>query len=65
MQSVCGFHLFRKGVRKGYWEALWQVLRMYNVGSKLLIGINSTYVDSSACVKVKWGKSEWCRIDRE
>ena len=28
-------------------EALWQVLRMYNVGSKLLGGIKSMYVDCS------------------
>ena len=32
-------------------EALWQVLRMYDVwGSKLLSEIKSMYVDSSACV---------------
>ena len=37
-------------------EALWQVLRMYDVGSKLLSGIKSTYVDSSSCVRVKRGK---------
>ena len=28
-------------------EALWQVLRMYNVGDKLLSGIKSMYADSS------------------
>ena len=27
-------------------EALWQVLRMYNLGDKLLGGIKSMYVDS-------------------
>ena len=31
-------------------EALWQVLRIYDVGSKLASGIKSMYVDSSACV---------------
>ena len=36
-------------------EALWQVLRMYNVGDKLLNGIKSRYVDISACVRVKGG----------
>ena len=36
-------------------EALWQVLRMYNVGDKLLNGIRSMYVDRSACVRVKGG----------
>ena len=34
-------------------EALWQVLRMYDVGVNLLSGIKSMYVDSSACVRVK------------
>ena len=37
-------------------EALWQVLRMYNVGDKLLSGIKSMYVDSSPCVRVKRGE---------
>ena len=27
-------------------ETLWQVLRMHDVGGKLLIGTNSMYVDS-------------------
>ena len=44
-------------------EALWQVLRMYDVGGKLLSGIKSMYVDSSACVRIKRGESEWFRID--
>ena len=39
------------------------MLRMYNVGCKLLSGIQSMYVDSSACVRVKEGESEWFRID--
>ena len=33
-------------------EALWQVLRMYDVNDKSLSGIKSMYVDSLACVKV-------------
>ena len=36
--------------------------RMYYVGGKLLNRIKSMYVDSPACVKVKWGWSEWLRI---
>ena len=36
-------------------EALWQVLGIYDVGGKLLSGIKSMYVDSSACVRVKGG----------
>ena len=32
-------------------------------GVKLLSGIKSMYVDSTACVRVKWGESERFRID--
>ena len=39
-------------------EALWQVLRMYDVVGKLLGGIKSMYVDSSAYIRVKVGESE-------
>ena len=34
-----------------------------DVGGKLLGGIKSMYVDSTACVRIKWGVSEWYRID--
>ena len=34
-------------------EALWQVLRMYDVGGKLLNGIKSMYVNSLICLIVK------------
>ena len=44
-------------------EALWQVLRMYDVGVKLVSGIKSMYVDSSASFRVKGGESVWFRID--
>ena len=37
-------------------EALWQVLRMYDVGGKLLNGIKSIYVNSLICIRVKEGK---------
>ena len=33
------------------------------VGVKLLSRIKSMYVDSSACVRVKWGENEQFRID--
>ena len=36
---------------------------MYDVDGKLLSGMKSMYVDSSACVRVKQGESEWFRID--
>ena len=44
-------------------EALMQVLRIYDVGGKLLSGIKSMYVDSSASVKIKGVESEQFRID--
>ena len=31
-ESVCGFYGFGEGIRQGYREALWQMLRMYDVG---------------------------------
>ena len=39
-------------------KSLWQVLRMYDVGGKLLSGIKSMYVDNLACLRVKGGESE-------
>ena len=44
-------------------EALWQLLRMYDVSGKLLSGIKSMCAESSACVKVKEGEIEQFRID--
>ena len=41
-------------------EALWHVLRMCDVGGKLLSGM---YVYSLACVRVKGGENDPCRID--
>ena len=46
-------------------EALWQVLRMYDVGGKLLNGIKSMYVNSLACVRVKGSESEYFRTDSD
>ena len=46
-------------------EALWQVLRIYDVGCKLLGGIKSMHVDSLVCVRVNGGESEQFRIDSE
>ena len=36
---------------------------MYYVGSKLLNGIKSMYVNSQACVRVKGGECEYFRIN--
>ena len=43
-------------------EVLSQVLRIYDMGGKLLNGIKSRYFNSLACVRVK-GESECFRID--
>ena len=34
-------------------EARWQILRIYDVGGKLLNGIKNIYVNSLACVRVE------------
>ena len=34
-------------------DALWQVLRLYRVGGKMLITVQSIYVDSKPCVKIR------------
>ena len=48
-----GFIALEKGYDRVNREALWQVLRIYDVGGKLLNGILSMYIDSLACVRVK------------
>ena len=48
-----GFMNLKKAYDRVNKEALWQVLRMYGAGGKLLSGIKIMYVDSSACVRVK------------
>ena len=57
-----GFIDLEKAYDRVHMEALWQVLRMYDVGGKLLSGIKSMYVDSLACVR-KRAKSERFKID--
>ena len=39
------------------------MLRMYDVGSRLVSGIKSMYVDSSVCVRIKGVESEQFRIE--
>ena len=53
MQGVVGFIDLEKVYDRVDREALWQVLRTYDVGGKFLSGIKSMYIDSSACVRVK------------
>ena len=58
-----GFIVLEKRYDKINREALCQVLRMYDVGGKLMSGIKSMYVDSLPCIRIKGGESEWFRID--
>ena len=41
------------------WHCMWQMLRVYGVGGKLLKALQSFYVDSKACVRVGMDVSEW------
>ena len=40
-------------------DAMWNVLRLYGVGGKLLKAVKSLYTDSRACVRVGDGTSDW------
>ena len=44
-------------------EELWQVLIMYDVGGKLINGIESMHVNSIACIQVKGYDSEYFMTD--
>ena len=44
-------------------EALWQVMRIYGVGGRLLKGVQSFYDDSKACVRSENGISEWFSVN--
>ena len=57
-----GFIDLEKAYERVNREVLWLVLRMYDVGGKLLSGIKSMYVDSSPYVRGNGGESEWFRI---
>ena len=58
-----GFMDLEKAYDRVNRETLWQVLKMYDVGGKLLNGIKSMYVNSLVCVIVKGGESESFRIN--
>ena len=52
MWSVCGFYGLGEGYDRVNRKAIWQVVRMYDLGSKLLNGIKSMYVNILFCVGV-------------
>ena len=45
------------------WHGMWQMLRVYAVGGKLLKAVQSFYVDSRVCVRVRNDVSEWFPIN--
>ena len=53
MQSLCWFLDLEKDYDKINRDSLWQVLRIHDVDGKLLNGIKSMYVNSTAYVRVK------------
>ena len=57
-----GFTDLKKPYDRVNREALWKVLRIYDVCRKLLNEIKSMLVNTLACVRIKNGESE-CRID--
>ena len=46
-------------------HGMWQMLRVYGVGGKLLKAVQSFYVDSKVCVRVGNDASEWFPVNVE
>ena len=44
-------------------HGMWQMLRVYGVGKKLLKAVQSFYVDSRTCVRVGNDVSEWFTVN--
>ena len=44
-------------------HGMWQMLRVYGVGGKLLKAVQSFYVESRACVRVGNDVSEWFPVN--
>ena len=38
---------------------MWNILRLFGIGGRLLQGVKSLYVGSKACIRVGNGVSEW------
>ena len=50
--AFCAFMDLGKAYDTIDWHGMWQMLRVYGVEGKLLIAVQSFYVDSRACVRV-------------
>ena len=48
-----------------YKVALWRVLRLYRVDSKLLKAVQSLYIDRMACDRIGNEVSEWFSVNVE
>ena len=46
-------------------HSMWHMLRVFGVGGKLLIAVQSFYVDSRVCVQVGMDVSEWFPVNVE
>ena len=44
-------------------HGMWQILKVYGVGGRLLKAVQIFYVDSKACVRVGNDVSEWFPVD--
>ena len=53
MKCICRFYGLKKEYNRVNRETIWQVMRMYDVGGKLLSGIKGMYVNSLVCVGVR------------
>ena len=65
--KICRLYISSKDLEKAYYmvnrEALWQVLKMSDMGGELLNGTKRVYVNSQACIRIKGGESGCFRID--
>ena len=57
--DIYGFHGFEKAYDRIGRDTMTQVLRIYGMGRKLLIGIQSSYSESRECVGGEFGMCEW------
>ena len=53
MKVYVGFMDLEKAYDRVNRKVIWQVLRMYDVGGKLLNGVKRMYVNNLVCVRVK------------
>ncbi len=54
----------RKAYDRTDWMAMWDVLKVYGVGGRLLNGMKAFYKDAKACITVNGGTGENFKIIR-